>query len=97
MINLIFASTSTYIFVYFFPSVRRYACTGAAEKKKETPPEYSYLKLVERFNLVGTDDSQDPKSVIAEQIRRDLHRTFPMNIKINTPEGMEKLRRILGA
>ena len=79
-----------------FSFLSRYACSGAAEKKNETPPELGYQNLVKIFNEVSTEDTKDPKSIIAEQIRRDLHRTFPMNIKINTSEGMEKLRRILG-
>merc|ERR1712216_43503 len=74
-----------------------YACSGGQQKKNCAPRGGTYRDLVARFDAIDIDDPQRPKYSVADQIRRDLPRTFPTNTIIKSEEGTQRLRRILGA
>lgn len=64
------------------------AISGAA-KKKGTAPDGYYLELLREV--------QGRETKATRQIDNDLHRTFPGHSKIDSPEGLQSLRRILVA
>jgi TBC1 domain family member 2A len=73
-----------------------FACSGAAQLQGSQDEHY-YTGLVESFSRIDLENPKDPKYVVADQISRDLKRTFPFNCIIKSEFGQEKLRRVLGA
>ncbi|GJP71452.1 hypothetical protein CLOP_g2286 [Closterium sp. NIES-67] len=64
------------------------AVSGAAKKEAVAPDDY-YSSLVEETSWRTTDHTL--------QIDHDLHRTFPKHPRMDTPESLAALRRVLVA